>query len=411
MDAFRSTGHRFEIGWRNTSLFSVLIFVLGFAVVSATIHPAYGINETDTPKSVLQENKDIQKPNEKTKKPLDTVETVILILTSLLVSSTYPVICAIYFKTLIRRKNEIDELLKRIMDKGTLIYENFTLKDLKGLFNLYHNWKDYLVPVIFNVLAVSFVAIALILKWNNRSLIKMFDEFPTVAIVAFAGAYIFIHYDMIGRFSTINLRPAIMYKSWLRLLIAGILGYLVSYTFTSYSLQLITAFAIGTIPFNRLPDLVQRMANLTVKNVPGDQPNLHKLQGLTEDVIDRLEEEGIITTQHLALFDPISLLLKTNFQWTIILDMINQAVLYVFIGDKIEQLRTFGIRSATEITNIRLLLNDGDENKRKTGEDLVKLIGAKIDQDPLGVRNLIESINSHPQVIKICNLLELTCER
>ena len=268
-------------------------------------------------------------------------------------SFTYPVICAIYFKTLIRRRNEIDELLKKMTtDKDLKLFGQFTTRDLGDLFSLYHNWRDYALPVALNMLGVIFVSIALILKLSGRSApsgFSIFDKLPAVAIVGFAGAYIFSHYDMIRRFSTMDLTSAIMYRLWLRLLIGGILGYLVSSTIKPDSLQLLTAFGLGSIPFNKLPDLISRIAlkplNLSVESDVAEQPNFNKLQGLTEDVIDRLQEEGINTTQHLALANPILLLLKTNFQWTIILDMVNQAVLYVFIGDKIEQLRTIGIPS------------------------------------------------------------------
>jgi hypothetical protein len=46
------------------------------------------------------------------------------------------------------------------------------------------------------------------------------------------------------------------------------------------------------------------------------------LRGLSPDVIDRLRDEGIDSTMRLAYADSIRLLLKTNFEWKTILDMI-----------------------------------------------------------------------------------------
>jgi len=345
----------------------------------------------------------------------------LLIITSLLSGFTYPLICAIYFKTLIRRRNEIDGLFQgTIMNKHIRVYGGLSPKDV---FSLFHNWKDYVLPIALNMIVVSFVSLALMSQGSdyinnyiksNAPLLSIFTRLPLPASAGFVGAYIFSHYEMIGRFSTMDLTSTILYRLWLRLLIGGTLGYLVSFTIQP-PLQLLTAFGIGVIPFDKLRDLIERMAlkplNIGPKGAVSDQPTLHKLQGLTEDVINRLQDEGITTTQHLAFANPVLLLLKTNFQWTVILDMINQAILYIFIGDKIEDQRTIGIRSATDITKIKCLLTDENGNKLKTGEKLGELMATKLGQDSIGVYNLIETINDNPQVRFICDLWEETCKR
>lgn len=431
METGGSTEQRFRIGCKNTGLFSILIFVLGFVVLSAMVHRAYGINDAPAEKSVSQpvpnkqptpqtmsvqgHGEDVTKSGQKTAEPMSLLKVFLLIGTTLLTGFTYPMICVVYFKTLTRRKNEIIELLKdKTIDQHLKLFGTRSPQDL---FNLYHNWKDYILPVALNMIVVMFASVALIVKTSGLQPPPPFsivDNLPYVVLVGFFGAYIFSHYDMIRRISSMDLTPTLMYKLWLKLLVGAILGYLVTSIITPHELKLITAFGLGIIPFDELSALIGRVAskslNLSVENVVADQPNLHKLQGLTVDVIDRLQEEGIVTTQHLAFANPILLLLKTNIEWTAILDMINQAVLYIFIGDKIEQLRTIGIRSATDIIKITRLKINEEGNKPKNGEKLIELISTKLGQDTIGAYNLIGNVANNPQVNLICDLLEGTCE-
>jgi hypothetical protein len=428
METSRSREQIFQTGLRNTSLFAILIFALGIAAVSLTIHRAYGVDETATPKSVSQpvpktEPAPQPKPAQglgegitksSQQKPMSPLKTTLFILTTMFNGFTYPMICAIYFKTLIRRRNEIIGLLEGIaMDRHLKLFGTFSPKDL---FKLYHNWKDYMLPVALNMIVVWFVSASVIAQKSGLLMpapFSLFANLPFVVIVGFVGAYIFSHYDMLRRISTMDLTPSIMYKLWLKLLIGGVLGYLVASLIKPPEFQFITAFGIGIFPFDKLRDFIGGVAskslNLSPEGVLADQPNLHKLQGLTADVIDRLQEEGITTTQHLALANPLLILLKISIGWRAILDMINQAVLYVFIGDKIEQLRAIGIRSATEIVNIRRLVNNDDEEKRNNGKKLIELIAAKISQDTVGTINLIETVADNFQVKFICDL-ERECE-
>lgn len=210
-----------------------------------------------------------------------------------------------------------------------------------------------------------------------------------------------------------DLTSTIIYRLWLRLLVGGMLGYLVGF-FLQPQFQMITAFCLGAFPVNKLRDLmkqmVQKKMSVTPETVVAEKPNLYKLQGLTEETIDRLEEEGIGTTEHLAFANPILLLLKTNLQWTVILDMIGQAILYIFIGDKIEGHRLIGIRSAIDFSKVHCLMSDPDENKREVGRQLADLIGTKLGQDRIGTYNLIQSVSENPQVRFIFDLWQETCE-
>ncbi len=347
---------------------------------------------------------------------MSPLERFLFMMTVMFSGFTYPLICGIYFKTLLRKRYEIQKLLQgRFMEKYTQAYGGISLDDL---FNMYHNGKDYIFPVVLNASVVSCVTAALMLKVSDHitlgsSPLSLFTKLPYSAAAGFIGAYIFSHYDMIRRFSTMDLTSTIIYRLWLRLLVGGMLGYLVGF-FLQPQFQMITAFCLGAFPVNKLRDLmkqmVQKKMGVSPETAMAEKPNLYKLQGLTEEMIDRLEEEGIRTTQHLAFANPVLLLLKTNLQWTVILDMIGQAILYIFIGDKIEEHRPLGIRSAIDFAKVHCLMSDLDENKREVGGQLADLIGAKLGQDRIGTYNLIQSVSENPQVRFICELWQETCE-
>ena len=347
---------------------------------------------------------------------MSPLEKLLFAITIIFSGFTYPLICAIYFKTLLRRRNEIEKLLQgRFMEKYTRAYGGLSPNDL---FNLYHNWKDYILPVALNVMVVSCISAALLLQGSGyiksgSNPLSIFNKLPYSAAAGFIGAYIFSHYDMVRRFSTMDLTSTIVYRLWLRLLVGGTLGYLVG-SILQAQFQMLTAFCLGAFPVNKLRDLmkqmIQKKIDVSVEAAMAEKPNLHKLQGLTEETIERLEEEDITTTQHLALANPILLLLKPNLQWTVILDMIGQAILYIFIGDKIEEHRAIGIRSAIDLVKVHCLMLDPDENKREVGRQLADLMSTKLGQDRIGIYNLIQSVSENPQTRFICDLWQETCE-
>ena len=192
---------------------------------------------------------------------------------------------------------------------------------------------------------------------------------------------------------------------WLRLLIAPILA-----TFVSAALKepvsYLVALGIGAFPVKVLSDLTKREANkrlqLQAGATEGEKPRLHKLQGMSSDVINRLAEEGITSVQHMVLADPVTLLLRTSFEWKTILDFIDQAILFLYLGDKVEQLRGIGIRGAIELAEIGEKLNHPDTRVQAT--KMLELVAEKIEQPPEAVRHLITTLSEDVQVDFISTL-------
>ena len=167
-------------------------------------------------------------------------------------------------------------------------------------------------------------------------------------------------------------------------------------------IDLLAAFALGAFPTKTLLNFAKEQAkkrfNISAEPSQAEEPTLHKIQGQTADMIDRLSEEGLNSSEHIANADPIRLLLRTNFGWKVILDTIDQAILFNYIGQKIEQLRPIGIRGAIEMVEVGKGLVSTDPDVKTHAEQTLGLIASKLGEDEHGVRNLIQTLVADPQV-------------
>lgn len=265
---------------------------------------------------------------------------------------------------------------------------------ISRLFEKTYHWRAYVLPIA-TILIVTFAASVLLLAAAEApmglptSLKQIIDNTPRTAYAGFAGAYLWCLLDLLQRYRAFDLTPISLHFLWLRLLA----GPVVSAVFAAQIREpgdLVLAFVVGVFPLQKLAQLARATAqqHLKLGNEPAEQPNLHKLQGLTRDVIGRLEEEGCFSTQHLANADPVNLLIKTGFEWKVILDIVDQAILYNYVGDKLEALRPIGVRGAIELVELSDPKND----------EMILLIATELGQKPVAVEKLIYTLREDPQV-------------
>ncbi|MBI5477103.1 MAG: hypothetical protein HY964_10260 [Ignavibacteriales bacterium] len=331
---------------------------------------------------------------------------------AILPSLTYPLICFFYSRILTQRRDEVEGLLAgKSMTKFLDAYGP-SLPSM--IFRRFHKWEIYALPVVLNMGVVILVSLGAIIVRGNfetESLcwIRLLVPIPGGVLAGFAGAYIWSHYEMLKRFSLVDLTPTSIYYLWLRLLIGGILGY-VSMNMFDESYEILVAFGLGAFPIENIRDMLRQTVvkkfEVKDKEKEGEPPTLQKLQGMTTEVIERLEEEGITSVQGLAMANPVKLLLKTNFEWTMILDLMDQALLFNYVGDKYEKLRTLGIRSSIEVAEIQDYLYDEDPKEKMKGEKIIELVAAKLEEDKQGIYKLVDTIAEDPQVLFIWELWE-----
>lgn len=282
------------------------------------------------------------------------------------------------------------------------------VRTVEGLFDAYYDRLTYFIPIAICMI-LTFIAASVALAksqapidWLPQGSMELAKSLPPVALAAIAGAYVWGLYDMVHNFINLNLTPTQIHLVWLRLLMAPILGYLVGAPLND-SGKLMAGFAVGVFPLKQLLDFVQsrgaKLLNIDPAKVEVEGSTLQHIQGMTKEMLDILDDECIHSSQHLAQADPIKLLLRTRLEWKIILDFIDQAYLFNYIGDKIPLLRPLGIRGAIELATLeRDLVDPDDDEGRKAAEAFVGKVGLKLGQDVKEVRNLITTLDEDIQV-------------
>ena len=325
----------------------------------------------------------------------------------------YPLLAWSYRRVLNHKRMEMEAVLGGTSD---LYRRAFGGNSVNRLFELHYSGRAYILPVAFSMIVVMLMCVL------SLSRVKLFPgipmevgqalaEIPNSVIAGAAGAYLWGLYDVLSRYRLIDLSPVSLHFVWLRLLIATVLGSLAGQLFQE-SLASLGAFVLGTFPVRTLSRFLKEQGKSRLQlSQPADtteKPGFDKIEGLTPDLIDRLADSGIETAETLAYADPLKLLLLTNFEWKVIIDLIDQAYLYVYIGDKIVDLRPLGIRGAIELVEIGDCLRDAATVD--LGRQMVAAIASKVHpngdaaKNEAAVINLIRTLDLDPQVTLISTL-------
>jgi hypothetical protein len=270
-------------------------------------------------------------------------------------------------------------------------------KTIEDFFYRKYGKGKYYFPLAANALvSAAFVAMAILRSGFHMGLPIQLEQairgLPAETVVGLAGGFVWGIYDILVKYQAMELSPVDLHMIWLRMLIASILAPIVSKPFAD-SLKLAVAFAIGAFPVRQLFDFVSNQAKDRLKlgqtELPKEKSTLRKLHDLSEDMVDRLENEGFESASQLATADPIKLLLRTNIEWKTILDIIDQAILFDYFGEDKELLRPMGIRGATDLASIQDDLISEDSKVRELAEKLVGLIAGKLTQNETVIRYAI----------------------
>lgn len=327
----------------------------------------------------------------------------------------YPMLCFTYRRTLQYKYLEIENImtqgnsLQRYIRAFEIVGTD-SQKTIKCLFEFYYHWKAYILPSVVIVFVTTVAGLICVVRMGipmglPNELGALIARMPSSIVAGLVGAYTWGVYDSLRRYHVIDLSPISLQFIWLRIVIAFVLGYGAGLIFKG-DLEIFAAFGLGAFPVKTLKDFVKGEArkrfNMSGAPVPAEEPTLHKIQGLSKEINERLLEEGIYSTENLANADPVKLLLRTNFEWKVILDIIDQAILYCYVGDKIENLRPMGIRGSIELAELGHRLQDPDskDQAEKLCEEVAQLLG----RSGIAVKNLIQTIIEDPQVDLIVNL-------
>lgn len=213
----------------------------------------------------------------------------------------------------------------------------------------------------------------LLLCWSARSIPGLLENgkvgpgsLPTLAILAVMGAYMWVAFDEITRWYSSDLSPNDIYWWCFRFAIAVPMGYAVADVFTPTVAGAI-AFLVGAFPTAQLMALARRIATRKLGFADADNrevSELQSLQGIDLRKAERFAAEGITTILQLAYSDPIRLTIRTGLSYSYITDCTCQALLWVYVDKNISLLAKSGLRSAYEVLDLWLDLEDPQEKDR-----------------------------------------------
>lgn len=274
----------------------------------------------------------------------------------------------------VRRDNLVDLMTDSVLD---LYYKRFypskkikttRIEAFKQDFGLKYGRRWYVVPLLLlGVLSAWGL-------WGTAGTIKVWMgvaknayTIPDVALGAFLGGLTWVIYDQLARFRDRDFTSHDVYNGVFRLLIAVPLGSSLA-SFCAPALKVPIAFLLGAFPTSALFKIARRLgakqfglADDAVQN-SGDS-ELEKLQSVRKETAERLCDEGISSIGALAWTDPIDLTIRTNLEFSFVVDCISQALLWIYTTDHTKDLYPFSLRGAQEVFTFLGELGSTDPTK------------------------------------------------
>ena len=202
----------------------------------------------------------------------------------------------------------------------------------------------------------------------------------TLMFIGFLGAYVYSIQELVRRYNTFDLQPQVYASILVRMLVAIVLVYVgssalvaiggsvappaaadLSAGYTAIWAPAIVAFIIGAFPsrgiewFGHIADRVLGPQTDTASTLP-----IQNLRGMSTWHASRLEQIGIDDAQNLAHADISKLLLTTPFDPQVVVNWIDQSMLYVKVGPRIANFRDAGIKTFTAFEAALAGKNDSD---------------------------------------------------
>lgn len=188
---------------------------------------------------------------------------------------------------------------------------------------------------------------------------QLHDLVPPTLVWGFVGAYFASMLLIVEESRKYSLTPNTYYSLVYRILFSSTAALLVSGLFPD-TFSALTAFGIGLFPVEKTRDFIMRKTSELVGSTTSEGElgaELAVIQGLADGRNRRrLVDVGITSVQALATADPLVLFLETTLPIRTIIDMIDKSILYLYIGDKVEELRTHGINGVIELVALARLI-------------------------------------------------------
>lgn len=291
------------------------------------------------------------------------------------------------------------------------------LNDAEGIatdfFTTYYNRSEYVSALALNFLTGSAALVFVTTRIGfpppalDQHLVRFIQGVPwgSAALWSMIGSYLWNCYDLIRKTTNFDLSPDAFTRMWLKIWIAAAVASILARGLTP-ALQPTVGFAIGLISIPMVFEIVSDRANkvLNVKATEGDSSTLIRvLQGASPSVIDALTALNIESTVQLAYCDPMNVMMSTSLPWVVIIDLIDQALLFNYIGPDIAKIRGGGYRGSIEVATIGANLN-GSPELRIVGLRSLSNLAALLGWTESKAIDLVQTLYTDSQVNLIWDL-------
>jgi hypothetical protein len=241
---------------------------------------------------------------------------------------------------------------------------------------------------------------------NDKSL------FPPMFAFGFVGAFLASLLNMFDDFRTLNLDPSAYYGIAGRLLFSSTAAYLA----VPQTGPALIAVGIGLIPVEDVRNFVINRTSQLAGTAAAEGERglaLNVIQGLEDrQTRKQLVDLNIATVQALATSDPFWLFFQTTLPLRSIVDIIDKAILYLYIGESAKELRKHGVNGIIELVALAKLADKqpaydlGAEEESAIGAffqavdtaKLMQAVGTILKQEPEELRSFIYNCYFDPQV-------------
>jgi hypothetical protein len=153
--------------------------------------------------------------------------------------------------------------------------------------------------------------------------------------------------------------------------------------------------------------MLRRLANKRLQldgTAEETSDDIVKLQGINKDIAERLADEDIQTVTQVAYCDPVQLTMRSNLSFDFVSDCMNQALAWMYLEKRLEDVRPLGLRGAQEIMClINDLDNESTEPEAKRAHDLavaaIPVIAKALSQDPATAQFMLRQIAADPYTL------------
>jgi hypothetical protein len=275
---------------------------------------------------------------------------------------------------------------------------------LLARFDEFQDARNYVLPLIcFFIpmivgLSVSVQGIYLFItagtgKWPEQQIY--------LASIGFMGACLLIIGHLASRVVRNDIQPGTFHHLTMRLFLAPALALLVTSVVTTdrfpAALSCI-AFGVGLFPAIATRKLASWFSNLLGGKNQSVLP-LSCIQGLDADDELRLWEEGITDAEQLAVARTQDLMVKTSYGLDRIIDWKDQAFLFMYVGDKLQNWRDVHIRGALDV--LGLAPRYYGERTETMEQTLATTMGKPVEI----IQRLIDTIDNDPRVHQLWQFL------